>query len=251
MISESGIYTHQDVRRLAPIADGFLVGSSLMAEQNVEQAVKQLIYGRVKICGTTSLSGAQLVKDSPASCAGLIFAEKSKRFVTFEQAQQITYAVPFNYVGVFVDAPQEKVLKYAHALDLVAVQLHGKEDQDYINSLRSKLNPSCQIWLAKGVKNTLPKLNEQHVDFFLLDCQIGEQSGGTGQTFSWRLLDAEESQNLNLTKVILAGGITPENVKDAAQLGLAMLDLNSGLETAPGIKDKHKIEEAFCQLREY
>ncbi|MEP2603373.1 MAG: bifunctional indole-3-glycerol-phosphate synthase TrpC/phosphoribosylanthranilate isomerase TrpF, partial [Paraglaciecola sp.] len=102
IISESGIYTHQDVLRLAPIADGFLVGSSLMAEDDVKLATKQLIYGTVKVCGTTSLSGAKMVKDSPASYAGLIFAEKSKRYVTLEQARQITYAVPFNYVGVFV-----------------------------------------------------------------------------------------------------------------------------------------------------
>ena len=247
IISESGIYTHQDVRRLAPLVNAFLVGSSLMGEKDIELAAKQLVYGKVKVCGTTSLSGAKLVKDSPASFAGLIFTEKSKRFVTLEQAKQITYAVPFQYVGVFVDAPIELVVKYAQALELSAVQLHGQEQQTYINSLRNKLPTHCQIWLAKGVKDTLPTLDETGVDLFLLDCQVGEQSGGTGQAFSWQLLD----EITDKSNIVLAGGITPSNVKQAAILQVGMLDLNSGVESAPGIKQQDKINQAFNQLREY
>lgn len=247
IISESGIYTHQDVRRLAPIADGFLVGSSLMSEENIELAAKQLLYGKVKICGTTSLTGAKLVKDSPASFAGLIFAEKSKRFVTLEQAKQITYAVPFYYVGVFVDAAIDKVVLYAKELELVAVQLHGQENQAYIDGLRSQLPAKCQIWLAKGVTDTLPMLDESGVDYFLLDCQVGEQSGGTGQAFSWQLLD----EITDKSNIVLAGGISPNNVKQAANFQVAMLDLNSGVESAPGVKQQSKINQAFSQLREY
>ena len=247
VISESGIYTHQDVRRLAPLVDGFLVGSSLMGEKHIELAAKQLVYGKVKICGTTSLTGAKLVKDSPASFAGLIFAEKSKRFVTLEQAKQITYAVPFYYVGVFVDAPIEQVVNYAKELELAAVQLHGKENQTYIDNLRHKLPTQCQIWLAKGVKDRLPTLNESDVDYFLLDCQVGEQSGGTGQAFSWQLLD----ETTDKSNIVLAGGIKPNNVKQAANLRVAMLDLNSGVESAPGIQQQDKINQAFSQLREY
>lgn len=247
IISESGIYTHQDVLRLAPIADGFLVGSSLMAEADVELATKQLIYGKVKVCGTTSLSGAKMVKDSPASYAGLIFAEKSKRFVTLDQARQITYAVPFNYVGVFVNAPIEKVVRYSKEFNLVAVQLHGQEDQRYIDQLGVELRQECQIWLAKGVKDALPTLDQKNVDLFLLDCQVGEQSGGTGQAFSWRLLDGITDKS----NIGLAGGINPSNVKQAASYNVAMLDLNSGVESAPGIKEQQKINQAFSQLREY
>ncbi len=247
IISESGIYTHRDVRRLAPLVDGFLVGSSLMGEKDIELAAKQLVYGKIKICGTTSLTGAKLVKDSPASFAGLIFAEKSKRFVTREQAKQITYAVPFQYVGVFVDAPIEQVVNYTQTLELAAVQLHGQENQTYIDSLRNKLPAQCQIWLAKGVTDTLPTLDESGVDYFLLDCQVGEQSGGTGQAFSWQLLD----EITDKSNIVLAGGITPNNVKQAANLQIAMLDLNSGVESAPGIKQQDKINQAFSQLREY
>ncbi|WP_299078527.1 bifunctional indole-3-glycerol-phosphate synthase TrpC/phosphoribosylanthranilate isomerase TrpF [uncultured Paraglaciecola sp.] len=247
IISESGIYTHQDVRRLAPLSDGFLVGSALMAQGDIELAAKQLVYGTIKICGTTNLTGAKLVKDSPASYAGLIFAEKSKRFVTLDQAKQITIAVPFNYVGVFVNAPVEQVVNYAQELQLAAVQLHGQEDQSYIHNLRRVLPKNCEIWLAKGVTDTLPTQDEFHVDYFLLDCQVGTQSGGTGQAFSWQLLDAITDKS----NIILAGGITPNNVKDAANQHVAMLDLNSGVESAPGIKQAKKISQAFSQIREY
>ena len=105
----------------------------------------------------------------------------------------------------------------------------------------------CQIWLAKGVTDTLPSLDESDVDYFLLDCKVGEQSGGTGQSFSWQLLD----ETTDKSNIVLAGGITPNNVKQAANIWVAMLDLNSGVESAPGIKQQDKINQAFRQLREY
>tara|TARA_R110002167_G_scaffold1441_31_gene6965 strand:- start:4406 stop:5791 length:1386 start_codon:yes stop_codon:yes gene_type:complete len=247
LISESGIYTPEDIKRLSPLVDGFLVGSALMAQADVALATKQLIYGKVKICGTTSVEGADLVKSSAASYAGLIFAEQSKRKISLEKAQQIIEAVPFNYVGVFVDAPLAQVVEAANKLNLTAVQLHGSEQQDYINQLRAELPAHCQIWLAKGVNSQLPSLDETGVDYFLLDCQVGQQSGGTGQTFDWRLLDELEDK----TKVILAGGLNADNIQAAAQCQVAMLDLNSGLESAPGIKEPQKITQIFSLLRQY
>ena len=231
----------------ASLVDGFLVGSALMAQTDVALATKQLIYGKVKICGTTSVEGADLVKSSAASYAGLIFAEQSKRKISLEKAQQIIEAVPFNYVGVFVDAPLAQVVEAANKLNLTAVQLHGSEQQDYINQLRAELPAHCQIWLAKGVNSQLPSLDETGVDYFLLDCQVGQQSGGTGQTFDWRLLDELEDK----TKVILAGGLNADNIQAAAQCQVAMLDLNSGLESAPGIKEPQKITQIFSLLRQY
>ena len=247
IISESGIYSHQDVKRLAPLVNGFLVGSALMAQPDVALATKQLIYGRVKICGTTSVEIAQLIKDSPATYAGLIFAEQSKRHVGLAKAKQITEAVPFNYVGVFVNAPAQQVADYANSLGLSAVQLHGQEDQAYINSLKPMLPATCQLWLAKGVTDSLPKMDEQNVDGFLLDCQVGKQSGGTGQSFNWRLLN----QLTDKSQIILAGGLNLQNIKDAAAYAVAMLDLNSGIESSPGIKDPQKITQTFSVLREY
>jgi indole-3-glycerol phosphate synthase / phosphoribosylanthranilate isomerase len=93
----------------------------------------------------------------------------------------------------------------------------------------------------------LPTLTETQVDYFLLDCQVGQQTGGTGQAFDWQLLDAVKDKS----KLILAGGLNAENVQTAAHCQLAMLDLNSGLESAPGIKDPQKITQIFSLLRQY
>ena len=206
-----------------------------------------MIYGKVKICGTTTVEGAQLIKDSPASYAGLIFAEQSKRKVSLEKAKQIIDTVPFNYVGVFVNAPVQQVADFANSLDLSAVQLHGKEDQTYIDTLKPLLPTTCQLWLAKGVTDLLPDMHEQQVDKFLLDCQVGKQSGGTGQAFNWQLLN----QVADKSQIILAGGLSPQNIKQAASHAVAVLDLNSGIESLPGIKEPQKITQTFSLLREY
>lgn len=247
IISESGIYTNQDVRRLAPLVDGFLVGSSVMAEANVKQAVKKLVYGTVKICGITSEDNARQVAESGASYAGLIFHPKSKRFVTTEAATEIVSKVPFNYVGVFVNAPLGEILNTVEVLGLKAVQLHGQEDKQYISELRQLLPAECAIWNAQGVTTVLPEMNLANTDMDLLDCQVGDQSGGTGKVFDWRLLDQVEDK----TRVILAGGLNPENLLDAAKTGVTGWDLNSGVEASPGVKDPEKIKQAFRQLRTY
>lgn len=251
IISESGIYTNHDVRRLAPLVDGFLVGSSVMAEQDIAQAVKKLVYGTVKVCGITNQDNAQYVSDCGALYAGLIFHPKSKRYISLANAESLVNAVPFNYVGVFVDATIELVLKTAVKLSLHAVQLHGNEDQTYINTLRAALPTNCHIWKAIGVEigpeTAIPAMDLKNIDRFLLDCKIGEQSGGTGQTFDWRLLDQIE----NKTQVILAGGLNPLNIVAAANTKVFGLDINSGVEHQPGVKDPEKIKHAFEQLRAY
>lgn len=252
VISESGIYTHQDVLRLSPLVDGFLVGSSVMAEADIKSAVKKLIYGEAKICGITRTPDAEFVSHCGAQYAGLIFAEKSKRVVSIAQATSIVSAVPFNYVGVFVDQPIETLVKYANKLQLTAVQLHGNEDQAYIDELRAKLNAECLIWKAIGVTDHIPSLDYQGVDRILLDCKIGDQSGGTGKTFDWQLLSKDGKSLIpNDIELILAGGLNAGNIKEAVATGVTGFDLNSGVESAPGIKDHQKITQAFVQLRAY
>lgn len=247
IISESGIYTNQDVRRLAPLVDGFLVGSSVMAESNVAQAVKKLVYGSTKVCGITNVENAKQVANSGAAYAGLIFYPKSKRFISLQDAKHLVEQVQFDYVGVFVNAEIDAVAQHAAALNLNAVQLHGQEDQAYIDALRKVLPESCQIWQAYGVDGVVPPLASQSVQYNLLDCKVGTESGGTGQSFDWRLLDPIENKD----SVILAGGLNPDNLSEATKTGVSGWDLNSGLETEPGVKDPQKITDAMSVLRTY
>lgn len=247
LISESGIYTNQDVRRLSPLVDGFLVGSSLMAQKDLPQAVTELIHGKVKVCGITREQDALTAKAKGATYLGLIFADISKRKIDLATAQAITQACPHRYVGVFVDADISLIVDHAKALNLVAVQLHGNEDQEYIIRLRNALPMNCEIWKAKGVTDKLPAMDETDVDYFLLDCQTDDQSGGTGKSFDWRLLDTLADKS----NLILAGGLRPSNIATAAASGVACIDINSGVESAPGIKDEELLSSAFSALREY
>ncbi|CAM2828794.1 Tryptophan biosynthesis protein TrpCF [Vibrio mytili] len=244
VISESGIYTHQQVRDLAAYADGFLIGSSLMSEDNLELAVRKVTLGENKVCGLTHPDDAANAYKAGAVFGGLIFVEKSKRTVNLESARLTMSGAPLHYVGVFQNHDIDFVASIATSLGLKAVQLHGTEDQAYVDQLRAELPQGVEIWKAYGVKDTMPALLDNNVDRHLLDAQVGSQSGGTGQTFDWSLI-GDPSQ------IMLAGGLSPDNAQQAATLGCLGLDLNSGVENAPGKKDSHKLLEAFTAIRSY
>ncbi|MFM2479969.1 bifunctional indole-3-glycerol-phosphate synthase TrpC/phosphoribosylanthranilate isomerase TrpF [Celerinatantimonas sp. YJH-8] len=244
IVSESGIYTNQDVRRLSPLVNAFLVGSSIMEQSDIEMACRKMILGEHKVCGLTRPEDAKAAYQAGAYYGGLIFAPGSKRQVSIEQAKKIAAAAPLNYVGVFVDASQHIVSDIAQQLNLSAVQLHGHENQDYIDELRTSLPASCQIWQAIGVSDERPVI-KSHADRVLFDCQVGHHSGGTGQTFDWQLVEEQ------LPRAMLAGGLSPDNASRAAQLGALGLDFNSGVEQSPGIKQAEKINQVFYQLRQY
>ncbi len=252
VISESGIYTHQDVLRLAPLCQGFLVGSALMAQQDLPLALKQLVYGTVKVCGMTQAEQAAHAFAQGASYCGLIFACHSKRAVTPEQARDIVSITPGNYVGVFVNQPIETVLRIANDLSLKAVQLHGDEDTMYRQHLKANLAADCEVWQAIGVAGELPYLthallDDDALDKVLLDCQVGKQTGGTGQQFDWSVIHAE----LDLEKLVIAGGVNPQNVAAAQATGVAIVDVNSGVEDSPGNKSNERVSELFTVCRTY
>lgn len=244
VVSESGIYTHQDVKRLAPLCDGFLIGSSLMAEHDLERACRNVILGENKVCGLTQKQDAQAAYNSGAVFGGLIFHPKSPRYIDLDCAKAITQSAPLAYVGVFVNSAIEQVSEYAHTLKLAAVQLHGQEDADYITNLRKQLPTSCQIWKAQAIKNALP-LPVNGVDRHLYDTHSDSKAGGTGKTFDWSMLDNAT------TGFMLAGGLNPINIPDALFHGALGLDLNSGVETSPGKKCSKKLNDAFVSIRQY
>lgn len=244
IISESGIYTHQQVRDLSTYADGFLIGSSLMAESNIELAVRKVTLGQNKVCGLTHCDDAAKAYQSGAVYGGLIFVEASKRYVTPEHARLVMSGAPLNYVGVFQNHPAEIVAEIADQLHLTAIQLHGNESQEYVDALRIQLPAEIEIWKAYGVSDQTAIRLSRHVDRHLLDTKVGNQSGGTGQVFDWSLIG-------NTEQVMLAGGISADNAQQASQLGCLGLDLNSGVESAPGKKDLVKLQQAFAAIRQY
>jgi indole-3-glycerol phosphate synthase/phosphoribosylanthranilate isomerase len=248
VISESGIYNHAQVKSLSKHANGFLVGSSLMSQHNIDRACRRLILGENKVCGLTHARSAADVYQAGAVYGGLIFVEKSPRHVDLEQARLTMLGAPLLYVGVFQNATPEHISATVKQLGLSAVQLHGEETPEYVDALRAQLPETCEIWKAYGVSGTVPDLSRFNVDKHLLDTRIGKQSGGTGQAFDWSLL---EDGALDKSKILLAGGLTPENAQQAALIGCAGLDFNSGVERAPGEKDKAKIDAAFAAITSY
>ncbi|WP_342012904.1 bifunctional indole-3-glycerol-phosphate synthase TrpC/phosphoribosylanthranilate isomerase TrpF [Aeromonas enteropelogenes] len=245
VISESGINHRAQVAELRHHAKGFLVGSSLMVEQDLEAAVRKLVLGQNKVCGLTRPEDAVAAHQAGAVFGGLIFVAKSPRYVDIPAARAVMAGAPLSFVGVFRNAQPATIAKTVEALGLAAVQLHGDEDAAYIEGLRALLPAGCQIWKAIGITSgePLPVL-DYPADRLLLDTKVGSQSGGTGQAFDWALL-----AHLDKAKLMLAGGLNPDNALQAAQVGCLGLDFNSGVESAPGQKDAHKIAAAFGALR--
>ncbi|MGD8111058.1 bifunctional indole-3-glycerol-phosphate synthase TrpC/phosphoribosylanthranilate isomerase TrpF [Vibrio sp. TRT 17S01] len=244
IISESGIYTHQQVRDLAAYADGFLIGSSLMAEDNLELAVRKVTLGENKVCGLTHPDDAAKAYQAGAVFGGLIFVEQSKRAIDLEHARLVMSGAPLNFVGVFQNHDLDFILTRVNELGLKAVQLHGTEDQTFVTTLAAQLPSGVEVWKAYGVTDTVPELIGVDIDRHLLDTKVGTQTGGTGLVFDWSLI-ADPS------KVMLAGGINPFNAQKASQQGCLGLDLNSGVENSPGKKDKEKLEQTFAAIRNY
>lgn len=242
VISESGINTYAQVRELSHFANGFLIGSALMSHDDLDAAVKRVLLGENKVCGLTRAEDARAAHEAGAIYGGLIFVASSPRAVSDEQAQAVMRGAPLQYVGVFRNAPVEDVVAKAQALALSAVQLHGSEDQAYIDALRAVLPAQTQIWKALSVSDTLPARNLQQVDKYLFD----NGQGGSGQSFDWSLLAGEPLDN-----VLLAGGLSADNCVQAAKTGCAGLDFNSGVESEPGIKDASKLASVFRTLRAY
>ncbi|MEB7537535.1 bifunctional indole-3-glycerol-phosphate synthase TrpC/phosphoribosylanthranilate isomerase TrpF [Pantoea anthophila] len=242
VISESGINSYADIRELSHFANGFLIGSSLMEEADLTAAVRRVTLGSNKVCGLTRAEDARAAYEAGALFGGLIFAEGSPRQIDTATAQSVMAAAPLRYVGVFRNASVSDIVTQVSALSLSAVQLHGDETPAFVAELRAALPATVQIWKALRIEGHLPARDWPHVDRYVFD----NGNGGTGQRFDWTLL-----QGQTLNNVLLAGGLGADNCVEAAQLGCAGLDFNSGVESAPGIKDARKIAAVFQTLRAY
>ena len=247
IISESGIYNHKQIRQLQKVAHGFLIGSSLMGNQDLNNAVRSVIFGENKVCGLTRAQDVKIVYENGVLYGGLIFVEHSKRCVSLRQAQELVTTAPLRFVGVFQNQEIDFIAKIASQLQLYAVQLHGAETAAFITALRHQLPESTQIWKAISVnteaQSAVDFTDDLNVDRYIFDSRTANQQGGTGKTFDWSLIP----ENLKY-KIILAGGISPNNVEQAIQQNCLGLDLNSGVESSAGVKDQEKVRLVFEKI---
>ena len=199
----------------------------------------ELLDVKVKICGVTNVADARAVVEAGADAIGVNFWAGSERYVRPREASAVLAEIldPVLRVGVFVDTPRATIERLVAELSLSAVQLHGNESDE-----------DCRGWSLPVIKAfRVAELGDRlggatdacPADYILLDSGVGGHLGGTGETFPW-----QSAVSVAPGRLILAGGLTPENVAAAVRLVEPWaVDVAGGVETAPGRKDARKVEE--------
>lgn len=201
---------------------------------------------RIKICGITSVGDAQAAAEAGADAIGLMLWGPSKRFVTNAQAAEIVQSLPpfVSKVGVFVDATAEEVFRAVKEIGLDTIQLHGEETPEFCRQFAP-----LKVVKAFRVKNaaSLATLTDYNTDAWLLDSYVAGEKGGTGAVFNWDLaVQAKDSGK----PIVLAGGLTPENIAEAVhEVWPYGVDVSSGVESAPGKKDAELIRQFVAGVR--
>ncbi|HBC88085.1 MAG TPA: N-(5'-phosphoribosyl)anthranilate isomerase [Lentisphaeria bacterium] len=201
----------------------------------------------VKICGIIRKEDAVFASECGAAALGFIAYPKSLRFIPVSSAGKIMMEVPGNIlkVAVFVNPTSDEVAKYIDA-GAGVVQLHGDETAEFAE----KTAKSAEVWKAirPKTKDDVLKFKGFPASKFLIDSSSGNAYGGTGITADWEL--AKFAVEALGVAVILAGGLSPANVAEAVgQVRPFGIDLSSGVESSPGIKDHAKIRKLFEEIK--
>jgi phosphoribosylanthranilate isomerase len=200
---------------------------------------------RVKCCGMTRVEDALLAARLGADAIGLVFTARSKRQVTFARAREIVAALPpfVGTVALFMDDEASFVRQVVEEVQPGMLQFHGSEGDDWCARFGRPFLKA--IAMGEGAA-ALPRLHDYpSAAGLLLDGHGFGEAGGSGKAFDWSLLPAGLAQPL-----ILAGGLNPDNVTDAVRAVRPWaVDVASGVESAPGIKDPHKLAAFIHAVR--
>ena len=203
---------------------------------------------KVKICGITSAKDAREVVAAGADALGINFWPQSKRYIAMESARAWLPDVEVARVGVFVNATLAEITAILESGLIDYAQLHGDETPEFAQALADRGLPFIK---ALGVKDesSLAGLDRYPTDVLLLDAYCPGEYGGVGATFDWGLarqvVDGHPEK-----RVLLAGGLKPENVADAVvQVAPFAVDIASGVESAPGVKDLIKTRQLIERVR--
>ena len=263
-VSESGLETPEDIQVLRDNNIGVaLMGETFMRSPNKVEKLAYL-YGstyytpKVKMCGISKVETIPAVVEAKPDYMGLVFAP-SKRQVTVDQAKTLVEELhkecalkygsdtehdkndTIKTVGVFVNETVDNLVTIANEANLDAVQLHGDEDEAFIQSLKERTN--VEVWKAVQIRSAadVEEWIDSSADMLLFDTYHKDERGGTGEVFDWSSLDAFERP------FMLAGGIDSTNVARAIRTVRPYgIDISSGIETN-GVKDDEKIT-AFTKI---
>ena len=199
----------------------------------------------IKICGLTRPDDARRAVEAGATAIGMVFWSGSPRAVTLAQAEAVAAAVGADVltVGVFVDAARQEIDHVMRRVPLGAAQLHGQESPAFVDTLPWPVIKA----VAVAAVGSLPDLSPWAGVRVLLDTHDPERRGGTGRMVDW----ARAAALAATRPVILAGGLSPDNVAEAvARVRPAGLDVSSGVEQSPGVKDAARVRAFIEAVRE-
>ncbi|MFC1854961.1 phosphoribosylanthranilate isomerase [Thermodesulfobacteriota bacterium] len=199
---------------------------------------------RVKICGITNISDAEFCVEHGADALGFVFYKKSPRYITPLKACEIIKRLPpfVMSVGLFVNETKELVNEISKMCGLDILQFHGDEPAEYVNGF------SMKTIKAFRVKDTIDEstFKDYDVSAYLLDAYTSNLYGGSGESFSWDLLSGRTFSR----PVILAGGLTVDNVADAVKsVKPYAVDVSSGVEREKGVKDHEKVKKFIIRAK--
>ncbi len=200
---------------------------------------------KIKVCGITRYDDARTAVNLGVDALGFIFYDRSPRYISPSKAGQIIRKLPpfVSKVGVFVDAHPTAIIQAAQQSGIDTVQLHGNETPDIARRLPFTVIKAFSV----GNDWDLAVLDQYDVAAFLLDTWDESAKGGTGKTFDWSIAKAAVAKKKH---VILAGGLGPINIREALDaVQPYAVDVNSGVEIKPGIKNPHKMKEVVTIVK--
>jgi len=199
---------------------------------------------KIKICGITNLDDAMAAAEDGADALGFIFYKKSPRYVEPEKAAEIIHRLPpfITPVAVFVNEREEKVRDIQFTTGIKVLQFHGDERPEFCDRFATRVIKAFQVKDKESIKH----MAHFHVGAFLLDSYKDGVRGGTGTTFDWHLAVVAKT----FGRVVLAGGLTPENVAEAVKLVQPYgVDVAGGVEREKGLKDHAKLKKFITEVR--
>ncbi|MEA3371983.1 MAG: phosphoribosylanthranilate isomerase [Campylobacterota bacterium] len=187
---------------------------------------------RTKICGITSLEDALNAIEAGADALGFVFYEKSPRCVTVTQAKNIIKQLPpfIEKVALFVNEDAATIDKISQEVGATLAQIHFEAKEELYNSVKT---PHIKVIRAKNAKDIL-----QYADEYRLVDAYCEAYGGTGKR-----INIEWFKDIDCSKIILAGGLNPQNVSSLKEYGFYGVDVSSGVELSHGVKDSKKVKD--------
>jgi phosphoribosylanthranilate isomerase len=212
----------------------------------------------VKICGITNLEDALTAVEAGADAVGFVFHDRSPRNVAAEAARRIVELLPrrVEKVGVFVNQADDSICSVADQAGLSAIQMHGDNENPHVADLIAQRRPDLKIVVGISMRQAEPDgramtWSSGVVHAFLADSGGSSILGGTGETFDWQNERKRIEEIASLGRVIVAGGLTPDNVPEAMRILKPWgVDVSSGVESKPGKKDTAKVQAFVAAVRQ-